>query len=111
MGRRCDTLLRPRAVQGVSRRVYELKRKLAMPGVREPGCGQPSLSAMQTFQVIVFPLPTIGVNFSDGQLQLSWPVGTLQEADAVTGPFNDVTDVSPYLPTMTAPQKFYRIRF
>ncbi|MGA2852865.1 MAG: lamin tail domain-containing protein [Verrucomicrobiota bacterium] len=73
--------------------------------------GAPSLSATQTFHVIVFPLPSISVNFPAGQLQLSWPVGTLQEADDVTGPFNDVTDVSPYSPVMTAPKKFYRIRF
>ncbi|HEX7576885.1 MAG TPA: lamin tail domain-containing protein, partial [Verrucomicrobiae bacterium] len=73
--------------------------------------GTPSLSATQTFHVIVFPLPTVNVNFSAGQLQLSWPVGTLQEADDVAGPFNDVTDVSPYSPIMTAPIKFYRIRF
>jgi hypothetical protein len=73
--------------------------------------GTPALSATQTFHVIIFPLPAISVNFPAGQLRLSWPDGTLQEADAVTGPFNDVTDVSPYSPGMTAPVKFYRLRF
>ena len=73
--------------------------------------GTPNLSAAQTFHVIVFPLPSIGVNFPAGKLQLSWPAGTLQAADDVTGPFNDVTNASPYSPVMTAPKKFYRIRF
>jgi len=72
--------------------------------------GSPSLSATQTFLVVVYPIPSISLSFPGGQLQLSWPVGTLQESDEVTGPFVDLTDVSPYLPTMTAPKKFYRIR-
>ncbi|MFO1512374.1 MAG: lamin tail domain-containing protein [Verrucomicrobiota bacterium] len=71
--------------------------------------GTPSLSATQSFQVIVFPLPSIGFNFSGGQLQFSWPVGTLQQADEVSGPYVDVTDVSPYVPVMNAPKKFYRL--
>lgn len=72
--------------------------------------GTPNLTATQAFQVIVLPLPTINVNLSAGQMQLSWTVGTLQEADEATGPFVDVTDESPFSPTMNAPKKFYRLR-
>jgi hypothetical protein len=59
---------------------------------------------------VVHPLPAINTSFPGGQLQLSWPYGTLQEADEVSGPYIDLTDVSPFTPTMTAPRKFYRIR-
>ena len=72
--------------------------------------GTPSLSATQTFQVLVLPPPTIHTSSPGGQLQLSWPFGTLQEADEVTGPYVDLTDVSPFTPTTSAPRKFYRIR-
>jgi hypothetical protein len=49
---------------------------------------------------------------SGGNLILSWPNGTLQSANAVTGPYNDVTPTatSPYLVQMSAAQKFYRVR-
>jgi hypothetical protein len=72
--------------------------------------GTPSLSATQTFHVIVHPIPTIGIDYSGGQLHLSWSVGTLQESNEVAGPYVDVTEVSPFTPTLTAPKKFYRIR-
>lgn len=73
--------------------------------------GTPSLTATQTFHVMVYTIPSIGVSFPGGQLQLSWPFGTLQEADEATGPYCDLTDVSPFSPPMTAVRRFYRIRF
>lgn len=73
--------------------------------------GVPSLTATQSFHVVVMPTPSVAMQMSAGQLQLSWPVGTLQQANEVIGPYADVTDVSPFTPALTAPRKFYRIRY
>jgi hypothetical protein len=73
--------------------------------------GSPSLSATQSFTVVVHPRPTVTAQFSGGQLQLTWPRGILQQADNVTGPYTDVQSVaSPYVITPTGLRKFYRIR-
>jgi hypothetical protein len=73
--------------------------------------GVPSLSATQTFRVTVWLPPTLGVQVSGTQLQLSWPRGTLQQADAVTGPYHDVTDQSPLTVDLAeAATQFYRLR-
>lgn len=72
--------------------------------------GTPNLSDTRSFQVVVHPVPAISLGFPGGQLQLSWPFGTLQEASEVTGPYVDITDVSPFTPEMNAPRKFYRLR-
>lgn len=72
--------------------------------------GVPSLTATQSFSVVVYSLPTLGVEMSGNQMILSWPRGTLQEADEVTGPYFDVTQSSPFLATPNAAQKFFRIR-
>lgn len=47
---------------------------------------------------------------ADKQLKLSWPAGTLQSADSISGSFTDVTTVSPYLVAPTAQQRFYRVK-
>ena len=72
--------------------------------------GQPSLSATQTFQVTVYLPPTLGVEIEGEQLRLSWPRGTLQEADDVSGPYRDVTTQSPLTVDLTESRRFYRIR-
>jgi len=72
--------------------------------------GTPSLSATQTFNVTVHLPPTIGVEVNGNQMQLSWPRGTLQEADEVTGPYVDVPATSPLTVDLTETKKFYRIR-
>jgi hypothetical protein len=72
--------------------------------------GVPSLSATQTFRVIVHSLPTIATEFTGEGMLLSWPRGTLQEADDVTGPYRDVTVQSPFSVDATENAKFYRIR-
>jgi hypothetical protein len=43
-------------------------------------------------------------------MQLSWPRGTLQEADDVTGPYVDVTQISPLTVDLSESRKFYRIQ-
>lgn len=46
-----------------------------------------------------------------GQFQLNWGYGTLQSATNVTGPYNDIPNVSsPYLMPQTNGQRFYRVR-
>ena len=72
--------------------------------------GNPSLTATQSFYATVFPPPSISMEMFEGQLQFTWPRGTLQEAHEVTGPYSDVTDVSPFVPTLLGDRKFYRIR-
>jgi hypothetical protein len=72
--------------------------------------GTPSLSATQTFLVTVYLPPTISVQVNGDQMQLGWPRGMLQEADEVTGPYQDVTTISPFTVDLSESRKFYRIR-
>jgi len=72
--------------------------------------GVPSLTDTQSFSVVVYPVPTLEVELSSTQMTLSWPRGTLQQADEVTGPYFDVTQSSPFVVTPNAARKFYRIR-
>ena len=53
---------------------------------------------------------TLSMQKSGSQLKFTWPAGTLQSADIVTGPYTDVTPVSPLSVTPTAAKKFYRVR-
>ena len=53
----------------------------------------------------------LSVVTSGGKIILSWPSGTLQQADQVNGTYNDMTGVtSPYTNTPSAAQKYYRVR-
>jgi hypothetical protein len=72
--------------------------------------GTPSLFAMQTFNVIVYLPPTVSAQVTGNQMQLSWPRGTLQEANEVTGPYVDVTTISPLSVDLSEAKKFYRIK-
>jgi hypothetical protein len=55
------------------------------------------------------PRMTLGRSGSDNQI--TWPVGTLQEATNVVGPYTDVIGASsPYTIPVGAGQKFYRIK-
>lgn len=72
--------------------------------------GIPNLSANQSFLVTVYLPPTISFQVNGNQMQLTWPQGTLQEADEVTGPYQDISATSPYTVDLTASKKFYRIR-
>jgi hypothetical protein len=73
--------------------------------------GTPSLSATQSFSITVIAPPPIQFTRLGDQLQLSWPLGTLQEADDVQGTYYDVTTQSPFIIDLTETRKFYRIRF
>jgi hypothetical protein len=48
---------------------------------------------------------------SGGNLLLSWPTGSLQEADVVTGPYTDVATGGSHTVPASAAKKFYRVRF
>jgi hypothetical protein len=50
-------------------------------------------------------------SFSGGNHTLTWPAGTLQQADEVTGPYTDVSGaMSPYTITPAEAKKFYRLK-
>jgi hypothetical protein len=72
--------------------------------------GSPSLSATQTARVTILLPPTISVQVKGNQMRLTWPRGTLQEADEVTGPYRDVTEISPLTVDLSEATRFYRIR-
>ncbi|MFO1512922.1 MAG: putative Ig domain-containing protein, partial [Verrucomicrobiota bacterium] len=73
--------------------------------------GVPSLTATQAFSVVVYLPAPLNFQMFGNQMMLSWPRGTLQQADEVTGPYSDMPQSSPYFVTPTAARKFYRIRF
>jgi hypothetical protein len=56
------------------------------------------------------PSVTLSVQRSGGNIVLSWPQGTLLEADNVAGPYSTNNAASPYTNAPTASQKFYRVK-
>jgi hypothetical protein len=47
---------------------------------------------------------------ANGQLQLTWPQGTLLEATSLAGPWATNSNTSPYLFAPSGPQKFFRVQ-
>ena len=72
--------------------------------------GAPSMCATQTFLIRVYLPPTLTVQMNEGLMQISWPRGTLQEADEVTGPYSDVSGTSPFTVNPSVAKKFFRVR-
>ena len=57
------------------------------------------------------PQVTINVTISGRQLILSWPIGTLEQADNLSGPWINASGAtSPYIPATLGSKKFYRVR-
>ena len=57
------------------------------------------------------PQVNIGVTLSGNQLVLSWPYGTLEQANDVNGPWVPLVSAkSPYMPGISASKLFYRVR-
>jgi hypothetical protein len=55
--------------------------------------------------------PSLTLGQSGGDVILTWPVGTLQQADDVSGPYTDVSSAtSPFSTTPSAAKKFYRLK-
>lgn len=52
----------------------------------------------------------LGVQRAGAVIQLTWPVGTLLEADQLTGPWTTNAASSPFVITPAAPRKFYRLQ-
>ena len=68
-------------------------------------------SAPGTTMVTVNPPASLVIQFSDGNLILSWSGGTLQSATNVSGPWDDVSGAtSPRTNPPAAAQEFYRLR-
>jgi hypothetical protein len=55
--------------------------------------------------------PSLDIEWSAGQVQLTWPSWTLQQANSPLGPWCDsVVQVSPWTFTPSGPAKFFRLR-
>jgi len=69
--------------------------------------------AIYQIKSLVTPVPpNLGVRSVGSQTELTWDRGSLQEAEELTGPWDDVMDAfSPHLVTPSAPRKFYRTRY
>lgn len=56
--------------------------------------------------------PRIVIGISGGNITLTWPAGTLQQADQLTGPWTNVPGAtSPLTTPASGAQKFYRLTF
>jgi len=86
-----------------------------VPGATSPYIVDPS-SPAKFFRVKgsgeVVPAPTIRIRIQDDKLVLEWDgVATLQTADSITGPWQDVPNAtSPYLVDPNAKKKFFRLK-
>jgi len=62
--------------------------------------------------VVVSNLPPVSLTIQplSNQSRLSWPVGTLQTATQVTGPYTNITVSSPYTLTPTGAAQFFRVK-
>jgi hypothetical protein len=68
------------------------------------------IDALYSGTVIPRPVP-LTVTRSGNNLTLSWPNGTLQQADEATGAYTDMAGVtSPYNLSPSGSKKFYRVR-
>jgi Concanavalin A-like lectin/glucanases superfamily/Immunoglobulin I-set domain/Immunoglobulin domain/Domain of unknown function (DUF2341) len=70
-----------------------------------------SNSVFSTYSTVVSSAVTISYQVSGGNLVLTWPQGTLQSADQVSGPYTDISSAaSPYTVPRSGAQKYYRVR-
>ncbi len=63
--------------------------------------------------ILVTNLPpvTLAIEFTNNQVKLTWPLGTLQSAGLVTGPYTNVPSAtSPYLVTPSEATRFFRVQ-
>jgi PKD repeat protein len=67
--------------------------------------------ARTSYIVVTNPGPvTIIIQLSNNVVKLTWPVGTLQSAPQLTGPFTNITDAaSPYTLPPTEATRFFRV--
>lgn len=56
--------------------------------------------------------PTLAASVTGQQIELTWDRGSLQAADEITGPWNDVPEsFSPFVIQPSEPKKFYRTHY
>ena len=68
------------------------------------------ISAISPF-VVPVPPAVLSIQKSGANVNVSWTsTGTLQNATAVTGPWNDIATVSPQLVPMTNSIQFFRVK-
>jgi hypothetical protein len=53
---------------------------------------------------------TLHISQTSGNVTLTWTQGTLQQADLVTGPYNDLDNTGSYTAPLSATPKFYRVK-
>ena len=71
------------------------------------GCSSPPATTLVTLN----PPPNVIAQFLAGNVVLTWPVGTLQSATNVSGPWGDVSGAtSPLTNPAVSSQGFYRLR-
>ncbi|HZV36228.1 MAG TPA: LamG domain-containing protein, partial [Verrucomicrobiae bacterium] len=70
-----------------------------------------SNSVFQTYGSLSSSVVVITAKMVNGQLQLTWPQGTLQSSSQVNGSWSNVNGAtSPYSVTPTGPAQFYRVK-
>jgi hypothetical protein len=68
-------------------------------------------SSFESYSAISSSVVRLGIQMSANNVILTWPQGTLQSANAVTGPYRDIpAATSPYTNTVSGAQQFYRVR-
>jgi hypothetical protein len=65
---------------------------------------------LAVFGTAASPKPSLGLQKNGANFQLTWPQGTLLQADEITGPWTTDLVTAPCVVTPSTPQKFYRIR-
>jgi hypothetical protein len=74
-------------------------------------CIRNHLSAAVAYQAVTPPIVTLAIQYTNSDVILTWPMGTLQSAPAVTGPYTDMPDIaSPYPLTPSDAQQYFRVR-
>jgi hypothetical protein len=59
---------------------------------------------------VLCPLLTLNIGFSEDDLELTWPQGTLLEATNIMGPWTTNLAASPHLVPATEARKFFRVQ-
>ena len=68
-------------------------------------------ASFETYSAVVPPAATLDIQYSSGNLILTWPTGTLQSAPVVTGPYTDAGGAtSPYTLAPSGAQQYFRVK-
>jgi hypothetical protein len=74
-------------------------------------CIRNHLSQAVSYDAVAPPVVTLTIQYSSGNLILTWPAGTLQSAPAVTGPYTNMTGAaSPYTLAPSDAQQYFRVK-